>query len=78
MSDEFKEYFKDTFTISQNDVSVRFDEKKQIKLYYLVDGEPKMIQATIGNIIQPLLNSFENDSENADSKSVLRGVFKTS
>ena len=77
MSDEFKEYFKDTFTISQNDVSVRFDEKKQIQLFYLVNGEPKMIQATIGNLIQPFLNSLENDSENAESKSVLRGVFKT-
>ncbi|WP_179007409.1 hypothetical protein [Winogradskyella forsetii] len=77
MSDEFKEYFKDTFTISQNDVSVRFDEKKQIQLFYLVNGEPKMIQATIGNLIQPFLNSLENDSENAESKWALRGVFKT-
>lgn len=78
MSDDLKEYFKDTFIVSQNDVSVRFDEKKQIQLHYFINGEPNTIQCTIGNLIQPFLNSFENDSENAKSKSVLRGIFKTS
>lgn len=77
MSDEFKEYFKDTFTVCQNDISIRFDERKQIQLHFFIDGEPNTIQCTIGNLIQPFLNSLENDSENAESKSALRGVFKT-
>lgn len=75
-SDDFKEYFKDTFIISQNNISVHFDEKKQIQLHYFIKGEPNTIQCTIGNLIQPFLNSLENDSENAKSKSSLRGVFK--
>jgi hypothetical protein len=78
MSDDLKKYFKDTFIISQNDVSVHFNEKQQIQLHYFIDGEPNTIQCTIGSLIQPFLKSFENDSKNAESKSFLRGVFKTS
>ena len=78
MSDEFKEYFNGSFIISQNDVSVHFSESKAIHLHRMIDGKPKTVVCTIGNLIKPHFNKLENDSENAESKSSLTGVFKTS
>jgi hypothetical protein len=59
------ELLKGRTLITQNDVSFLLNDKKQIQIHYLINGEPKTIQCSISQIIQSFIKSSENDSEKA-------------